>query len=592
MRNIFRIIRDDFNSFRHNVIAWIVIIGLVALPSLYAWFNIAASWDPYSNTGNLDIAVANTDLGYDGDLLPVSINMGDNLVSSVCRNSSFNWIVTDEESAIEGVRSSDYYAAIVIPEDFSENMMSMFTGSVSKASIVYYSNEKENAIATKVTDKGASAVDQKIEDTFSATVAEIALNVIKDVAELEGDENATESTISTIISRINTSAAGIHALAATTESLSQTIGTLSELLEAATDSNVDTDAITAELRNKINKIDVTTDLDKVASITDGDLKKKLTKISTDLKTAKADTLTSLDNLDNASDKVDSSTATVIKDINKLCSTINSTADSLDGTYSELKGLADRLQAALDSGDMETIRAILGEDSSELSSFLATPVNLNTTKVYPVENYGSAMAPFYTSLAIWVGGTVLIAMMEVELSEERRKNMVKLRYYQEYFGRYLLFLIIGVLQALLVCAGDLWYLGIQCVHPGLFLLAGVVSSIVFVNLAYTLTASFGNVGKAICVILLVIQVAGSGGTFPIEMEPEIFQKIYPLLPFAHSMPAMREAIAGLYGNTYWMELGKLLMFLVYSLAFGLIFRLPLLKAGHKLEEKLSDVKIMG
>ena len=142
--------------------------------------------------------------------------------------------------------------------------------------------------------------------------------------------------------------------------------------------------------------------------------------------------------------------------------------------------------------------------------------------------------------------------EVTLEEDRKKQLFNVKNYQIYLGRYILFMIIGLFQSGLICLGDLYFLKIQCEHPFLFLLAGWISSIVYVNIIYTLTVSFGDIGKAICVILLVVQVAGSGGTFPIEVAPKFFRTVYPLLPFNYSMGAMRETIAGMYGNTYWTE----------------------------------------
>ena len=178
-----------------------------------------------------------------------------------------------------------------------------------------------------------------------------------------------------------------------------------------------------------------------------------------------------------------------------------------------------------------------------------------------------------------------------MEEERKKEFFHVKNYQLYFGRYILFLIIGLIQSGLICLGDLYFLKIQCQHPFLFILAGWVSSIVYVNIIYTLTVSFGDVGKAISVILLVMQVAGSGGTFPIEVAPKFFRTVYPLLPFNYSMGAMRETIAGMYGNTYQIELLKLLLFLIPSLTLGLVLRKPIIKLNDKVIEKLEETKLM-
>ena len=168
-----------------------------------------------------------------------------------------------------------------------------------------------------------------------------------------------------------------------------------------------------------------------------------------------------------------------------------------------------LRTAVQSGESETVRELLGSDTQTISAFLSAPVDLDTKAMYPVENYGSAMAPFYSVLSIWVGAIVLVAMLKVNLDEKRKRELEDLKNYQMYLGRMIFFLIMGLLQSGLVCLGDLFFLEIQCEHPLYFLFAGWITGIVFTIIMYTLTISFGDVGKAVAVVLLVIQVAGSG-----------------------------------------------------------------------------------
>ena len=163
-----------------------------------------------------------------------------------------------------------------------------------------------------------------------------------------------------------------------------------------------------------------------------------------------------------------------------------------------------------------------------------------------------MTPFYSTLAIWVGAVVMAAMLKVTVADSTKKKLFHPKKYQLYIGRILLLIIIGFMQSALICLGDLFFLGIQCKHPVMFVLTGMFTSFVYVNLIYALTVSFGDIGKAIAVVLMVMQVAGSGGTFPIQRAPKFFQVVYPLLPFTHSMNAMRECIAGFYGTTYAAE----------------------------------------
>ena len=145
MKNILRIFKYDLKKIHKNVIAMIVIMGITVIPTLYAWFNIAASWDPYGNTGNLKVAVASSDEGYSGELLSVNLNLGDQILTTLRGNSQLDWTFTSAKKAKEGVKSGKYYAAIVIPKDFSKDMMSIFTSNVTHPEIKYYINEKENA---------------------------------------------------------------------------------------------------------------------------------------------------------------------------------------------------------------------------------------------------------------------------------------------------------------------------------------------------------------------------------------------------------------------------------------------------------------
>ena len=161
MRNIWRIFKTDMKHLFNNSITVIIVIGLVFLPSIFTWYNVIACWDAFGNTGNLTVAVANTDEGYESDLVPLEINVGDKVVSALRANDQLNWTFTTEEDAIDGAQSGRYYAAVVIPQSFSRDMMTFYSDEVEHAYIIYYANEKKNAIAPKVTDQGADQVSNQ-----------------------------------------------------------------------------------------------------------------------------------------------------------------------------------------------------------------------------------------------------------------------------------------------------------------------------------------------------------------------------------------------------------------------------------------------
>ncbi|MFQ8601439.1 MAG: YhgE/Pip family protein, partial [Oscillospiraceae bacterium] len=253
------------------------------------------------------------------------------------------------------------------------------------------------------------------------------------------------------------------------------------------------------------------------------------------------------------------------------SALQGTGKLLAGAKEKLDGVVRELQNVQEGQLWQKLSEIMNNDPATAAGFMAEPVQVDTQSLYPIANYGSAMTPFYTVLCLWVGGLVLIAIIKVKVHDE--KQYAGLKPWQAYFGRYLLFLCCGVLQALIACLGDLYILRIQCPNPGLFVLAGVVSSVVFTLFIYTLTVSFGDVGKAIAVIFLVVQVAGAGGTFPIEVTPRFFNIVNPLLPFTSAINAMRETIAGLYSVDYWIDLLKVCAYIPVSLLNGLVLRKP-------------------
>lgn len=726
MKNVWKIFQRDMMRVRNNVIALVVIIGISVVPCLYAWFNIAASWDPYSNTGNLKVAVASADEGYEGSLIPIEINIGDKVLSALRENTQMEWVFTTEEKATSGVKSGKYYAAIVIPKDFSNKMMSVFSEKVEKPEITYYSNAKENAIAPKVTDKGAGAVQRQVNEVFIETVSDTTLTVLQAVSNMTQASGA-ETIVDNLNTNLNQIAGDLTASAGLLESFSDMTGSAQKLLNSTTeflqtvqqqtkesrqtfqetsktfsglDDSMDAaaDSVGTALKSAENVYDqmdqvissafsdesadaqqiastldtlagqvgnvvtaYTSVRDSVAAVADKypetsplvdaivvrmdtsiqqqknlqsklqDSAKGLRDATTDLGTARSELKDlAAKNRENMSGVSASYKSSVQKSLNQLSASLTSSkqeissllsqldqsangiyklTDTADSDLSEIQKVlgdsgellaeaSDRIAdttAKLDemetSGDFSELEALISGDKSAISTFLAAPVSLDTHKIYEIANYGSSMAPFYSVLSIWIGGIVLVAMLKVNVSENCTKGLKNVKLHQIYFGRFITFMIVGLFQSTLIALGDLLYLGIQCEHPFLFLLGCWFSSLVFVNIIYTLTVSLGDIGKAVSVILLVVQVAGTGGTFPIEVAPSFFRAVYPLLPFTHSMAALRETVGGMYGMNYWIDLGKLAIFLGISLIVGLVLRKPIIKANDAFTEKLEETKLM-
>ena len=219
--------------------------------------------------------------------------------------------------------------------------------------------------------------------------------------------------------------------------------------------------------------------------------------------------------------------------------------------------------------------------------MGTPVELSTKSVYPMDNYGSAVTPFYTNLALWVGGFVLIAIYKLEVDRERLGDVTAS---QAYLGRWLLFVVVGFLQALIVMIGDL-VLGIQCQRPVLFVLAGLFCSFVYINIIYALAVAFRHIGKAVAVILVIVQIPGASGLYPIEMMPDFFRELHPWLPFTYGINAMRGPIAGLYGNHYWSDMLHLFLYLPVALFIGLVVRRYALNLNALFDRRLAETDLM-
>lgn len=736
MKNVWSIFTGDVKRLIKNPFALVIAIGLCIIPSLYAWFNIYANWDPYANTSNIKIAAVSEDKGYtmqDG----TTENMGDQVLEQLKENTSIGWVFLDDrKAAVDGVYSGEYYAAVVISEDFTYSMYNFFREDFDSPSITYYENEKKNAIAIKITDTAVSTLKQSINETFIEVVANSIFKETNSLSEEmeNGDkfasfqkklENLNENLIS-YNNMIDTFIAGNEKLSQSVAEAKGSIPGLSKDIENGAKSFSDTKNSLTEtqttlasfsqnvgqtmeqIKNSIDQINrdlsgtsLAEDAQKTADSlgqTAADtaiLQRQLTDLQDHLKTVAlqeslseeekkviTDILSTIDSMNGgASDiqtaidsinqalagsgsevaaGIDVSGSRVADSVNdsignmtgllSMCSesvanieqvyvnslvpqmtnvidsmeqmldnvsallsnlnqtmgnvgavfsgiemTVTETTDSLEQIQEVLKEVIAKLTELLEKldsvGEDEKVMALLNflkGDPEAYGEFFSEPVKVTTEAVYPIENYGSAMTPFYTILAIWVGGTVLVALIKVKAEPEGLKNV---KSYHLYFGRYLLFFVMGQLQAAIIVLGDIYLLGCQILHPGLFWLVASLASFTFTVFIYSLALAFGDIGKALAVVIMVIQIAGSGGTFPIELLPEIYRNIYIFFPFPYAINAMRETIGGMYGNFYVKNLAELLIFAVAGLLIGLVIRLPFIKISHFMEERMEDTRMM-
>lgn len=675
----------------------VVIGGLIFLPSLYAWLNVKASWDPYAQTDQIPIGFVNEDEG--ASIQDEEVHVGNDLAEKLQKDNNFSWHFVDYEEGMEGVEYGDFYATIVVPKDFSETLGSVITAEPKKAKISYYVNEKINAIAPKITDKGASVIVEEISSQFISTVNgiifemfnEIGLELeesLPDIELFEGyvftleeqlplihdklvetDEQLTEANnyvtsaknyipqakelITSGKNAINQTEDFLNKVEQEIESLSPKLkeeiaeldGTLAklnehqdnfkeELADVLSDmgmgpidqevvnllselANIEEELLNIEaeltepneqLTSLIEQIqtmqtemknvqdnlsDFTQFIDQneefyeriqanVEQLTEVDLEKLITAFDDSVEKKM------LNEIAKAKERVNSSEAAITKventipEIEKIIQTIESKIDdgkSVIATllkkyptlFAQVEELADRIRKVQSEADLQVIIDLLLNDPEAEKSFFKEPVMLEKNEVFPIENYGTGMTPFYTVLSLWVGGLLLISLLSPNVPGQEELNPKVV-----YIGRLLTFLTIGIMQTLIVTLGDIFIIGVSVSHKFWFVVFGLLISVVFMSIVYTAVSILGDVGKAVAIILLVLQIASSGGTYPVVLLPEFFQAIHPVLPFTYGVDLMREAVGGIIWKRALIDIIALVIFAIITLLIGLFLKGPVQK----------------
>lgn len=694
MKNIWRVYLSDLRRLTTNVVALSIVMGLCIIPSLYAWFNIMSNWDPYGEaaTSLMKISVYSEDEGI--DLNGIKLVIGDMVTESLETNNTIDWTFADnKEEALDLIQSGECYAGIIIPKDFTENMLSIMSGNIVNPRIVYYENSKKNAIATKITGKVKTTVQNEINTKLISTLTEVFANAgdYLSGSDIEGSDlisgvrsklNQVSSSLDNYIYMMNTFAlltesasdsidttkllfpnidsmassgsdslgnlkdsvdisndivssalslmstsldtisgklddlsdavndlgSNVHIVTVTKEFSSDDLGTnvldtIQRLLESKSPEISDAKSQFEKLKSDLDRLNgdaqlsdseiadiksaIISDIDKckdhikeVKDLVNGELSSALTESLTDMQGSLTQAQAILADVPGTFSEI-SSTLTEYQSILKDGKTnVQVTAKYLSDLKDDISSLIQELDKLTSNPDFQEMMSAIKENPQMIVDFISSPVQMNTVEIYAISNYGSAMAPFYTVLALWVGALILVALIHVKVKDGEDLEGVKP--YQKFFGRYISFFVIGQVQTIITVFGDLFYVGIQCKHPIAFTLAAMMTSFVFTFLIYSLTVAFGNIGEAIAVVIMVIQVAGAGGTFPVEVLPSVYQYLYKFMPFSYCMNALRECVAGMYQHTYGRCLATLLIYVGISVIIGLLLAKPCAKLLDKLE----------
>lgn len=714
MKNIFKIYRRDLQNIITNWVAIVVMLGLMILPSLYAWFNIKSSWDPYANTKSISVAVVNKDKAtvFKGQ----SINVGQELVNKLKINKNIGWKFVDEKEAEKGVKYGKYYASVMIPEDFSYKILSITRDKQEKPTLIYSVNEKSNAVAPKITSKGVTTVQNEVTKNFVKTVNGIIFEIFNKLGiELEKGKPKLKDLMNMIfyvndkIPEINASIDKLEKGAITLEEfiekINKDIPLIKDTINRALSAGDKTKLFLSKSKEGINNVapyikqdliiakkinntaevligegvgvieknsqqakeDLVASKDKLTNVKEilnstlelvdiinkdkkniilndfenriKDMKERVNNKIENINTVVSSidrgekvSIEVLNRLKNKANGIDSILKQIIEDFNpKIVPAINNVLNDLivvaDNTIQLLKNANENLPEAtelLDKGytgaekgikgikilksNLPSIEKSIGEVSNKLktlddderlneiiklmknnakieSDFISNPVEIKENRIYPIPNYGSAMAPFFTTLSLWVGALILVSILSVDVKDI--KGAKKLKVHEKYFGRYLTFMTIAIFQALIVSLGDIYLLKVYVSNKPMFILFSIFISIIFSMIIYTLVSVFGNVGKALGVILLVLQISASGGTFPIEVTPRFFQKINPLLPFTYAISGMRETVGGVIEGILLRDIVMLLIYFTLSILLALLLKKKLEKINKNFMRKFKE-----
>lgn len=719
MKNSWNIFSGDIKNIGTNWVAAIIIGGLIILPSLYAWLNIKASWDPYGQTDQIPIGVVNEDIG--ATVLDEDINVGKTLVDTLKENDSMEWHFVGKDLAMEKLEKGDYFAVIVIPKNFSKNLGTVVDAHPEKAHVEYYVNEKLNAIAPKITEKGASVIVEDVSSEFISTVNGVIFDIFNNIGlELEADlpdieqfedyvftlekklpeiHDTLEGTLSDaeeasgIVSNAQEEIphvkdvinGGMTTINETSDFLAEAEQRINEMgpkikedLAKAQDTvskinsfldDVESTDISFEEGKKVkeklaDKVDESIeflnnvetalenikeqmenaeepDQDKIDRISESiekvqqakavlkegrenteeldqfinEKKGEVDDVFADIKDISENAGTQIDEL--VKEYNESIEPTVLNELSKAQNTLseakgiledvqstipevedllNRTGGNLDDGKGLLKDvlaeypyvndkvgeLADKIRDIKDEADINEIIDLLQNDPESEKGFFAEPVKLDEHTIFPIENYGSGMTPFYTVLSIWVGGLLLISLLATDVPRPENFSSQSI-----YFGKFMTFSFIGLLQTLIVTNGDIFLLHVKMANPVWFVIFGLFISLVFITIIYTFVSIFGDVGKALAIVMLVLQIAGSGGTYPVVLLPKFFQVISPFLPFTYAVDLMREAVGGIVWSNVIFDLIILALFGLIAIVFGAVLKEPINKHTDKLVKKSQE-----
>lgn len=603
VNKVLEIIRNDFKSAFSNPIVTIILVGLIILPSLYALINIDACWDPYGNTGQVEFAIANLDKGatFDGN----KINVGNELVKDLKDNDKFKWTFVTEDELRDGVYKGDYYAGIIIPKNLSKNIISITGDNPKQAKLEYIVNMKANPVGAKLTDSGSNAVynalNAKIVEIINLAaygkLGELQEGLAAGADQLASGGNQLAAGSAQVASGADQVSSGADQVK---DGASQVKDGASQVQKGAKDVNNGADAVqkgSTAVKDGASKVEQGSEEIQSAIdpslIPDGPVK--------DYVNGNVELANGSGEVASGASKLADGSVDLAKGSSKLANGSSAVAggasDLADGSVQLAEGslalaagsqlLSNAATQALfaASGALgasaDSLADITGINETILGDYFYAPVKLDRHEIFPTPDYGSQVSPFYLVLSMWVGALITCAMLKPGTSTGTKYTPLEM-----YFGKSVLFLIMGLLQSCVTIIGA-HILGIYIANEAMFILSCLIVSGVFMILVYSLVSALGNVGKAVAIVLLVLQISGTGGIYPVEIMSPIFNILNPYLPMTYAITLIREAQLGLIWSNFIPALIILFALGIVTVIVSMIIKEKADKATHYFENKLEE-----
>ncbi|WP_407424778.1 YhgE/Pip family protein [Methanobrevibacter sp.] len=613
--NILEIITTDFKSSYTNPIVILLLIAIIILPSLYGLVNIYACWDPYENTDHVQFAVANEDKGATYENM--TLNAGNDLVKMLKNNTDFDWVFVTSDELRQGVHDGKYYAGIVVPANFSESIVSITTKDPHSAHLEYIVNEKY-PVAAKLSDAAAKAVYNNINAeivTFinvaaygklgelQAGLASGASEMSSGAVLLSNGAGQVSSGAGAVSDGANQLSNGANDLANGADRVANGANDLSNGAgQVATGAGQVADG-THQASTKVNQ--VTGEISNVNQYVQNHSHSEFIKDEMNKVNDKASNISQkVNTLDNGAHQVADGANSVSNGATSLADGANAVSDGANklnsgaselsqGTLSLAAGaelLANSAASALFTassslaGAASGLSDVTGLNDSQVGDYFYAPVKLDRNEEFQTSSYGSQVSPFYIVLSMWVGALITCVIVSTGSSIG-----TKFAPHEMYFGKMLLFNILAILQTTVTLLGA-WHLGIDIANPLMFIFSCYFVAIIFMTLVYSLISVFGDVGKGVAIILLVFQISGTGGIYPVEIMNKIFAILYPYLPMTHAINLVRESQLGLIWSNYIPSFVFLLILGGVVTLLAIILKQRFDKHTKYFEEKLHEANL--